>query len=274
MILAINYSNSQFTRKQKLNNWTALHIGKVDKVRSFTQADIDKDFYDEHKDTFSYQRGAGYWIWKPYIIMKGLEDIDFGEYLLYTDSGVGYLRKVEELIKKLSQSGQDMMLFELPLIEMQWTKKAVFDFFNLHENDILYSNQIVSGFLLLKKTPETISFIEEWLDLCKNRNLLYPEPSSYEYDAFIAHREDQSLLSVLTKSKGIKTFSDPTEYLKFPLETLSTGKYVYFREYEDLYKIRKPFFITIRRNGVIKYMIKYYIKSVLHFFGVAINKAL
>ena len=32
------------------------------------------------------QRGAGYWIWKPYIIWKTLQDVEDGDIVCYIDS--------------------------------------------------------------------------------------------------------------------------------------------------------------------------------------------
>lgn len=32
-------------------------------------------------------QGAGYWVWKPFIILKELEHLQDGDYLLYTDAG-------------------------------------------------------------------------------------------------------------------------------------------------------------------------------------------
>ena len=32
-------------------------------------------------------QGAGFWVWKPFIILKELEHLEEGDYLLYTDAG-------------------------------------------------------------------------------------------------------------------------------------------------------------------------------------------
>ena len=42
MILAITFGDESFAESARLNLWTALHIGKVDRVRQYTPQDIDK----------------------------------------------------------------------------------------------------------------------------------------------------------------------------------------------------------------------------------------
>ena len=61
-------------------------------------------------------------------------------------------------------------------------------------------NQLLSGYILLKKSEESVRFIKEWQQYCEKIDLLSPDRFHYdieEWDSFYSHREDQSILSLL-----------------------------------------------------------------------------
>lgn len=75
------------------------------------------------------ERGAGYWLWKPYIILKTLlYEMEEGDLLLYSDSGseaIGDLRPLFDLAVE-----DDIVIFKNPPKwvhrEKQWTKPDAF----------------------------------------------------------------------------------------------------------------------------------------------------
>jgi hypothetical protein len=48
----------------------ALKIGKFDTVQIYTLSDLDFVFLNKNKQILDQPKGAGYWIWKPYVIQK------------------------------------------------------------------------------------------------------------------------------------------------------------------------------------------------------------
>ena len=90
MLLCINYANEKFRPWQQLQTQTA-HLFGADKVREYSPKDIDPDFYEKNKFIFEQPRGAGYWLWKPYVIKDALSNVGFGDYVLYADSGAFYI---------------------------------------------------------------------------------------------------------------------------------------------------------------------------------------
>lgn len=265
MILSINYADVRYKKHQKINSFSAKYFAKVDQVISYTQKDIDEDFRNKNKTLLSIQRGNGLWLWKPYFIQKSLDLIEHNDYLLYTDSGVQYVRNIAPLIIQLEKSKQDIMLFDLPLIEIQWTKKYTIKKINGDLNDFDFSNQRNGAFILIKKTPNSTAFIKEWLNLCCQPDLLQPtdKHSNNEDMLFIEHREDQSILSLLSKKWGIGSFSDPSDFSKLPYLYLSKNYLVRIPSYEENLIIKKVFFIHSRGNNIIEYLIKFLIRYFL-----------
>ena len=91
MLLCINYSNEGlFSPRQQLQTQTAYLFG-ADKVREYSPKDIDPYFYVMNKFVLDLPRGAGYWLWKPYIIKDALASVEDGDYVFYVDSGAFYI---------------------------------------------------------------------------------------------------------------------------------------------------------------------------------------
>jgi len=216
MIVAINYADEKYECTRKNNTKTAYQKGKVDKVIEYSPKDLDLKFREKNSIILSYPRGAGLWIWKPYIILKTLDSLKDGDYLFYADAGTFYINKLQHLIDALEESKQDMLPFELPLLERQFTKKETFALMNYSEYE---SNQICGTYILLKKTNFTISFIQEWLDYMEDERICsfkYFCPEIEEFKDFCIHREDQSVFSILCKKYKLEVFRDPSNYGERP----------------------------------------------------------
>lgn len=61
--------------------------------------------------------------------------------------------------------------------------------------------QISGSFIAFKKSEFTMKFVDEWLSYCCDKNILEPPQNlDAELPEYIAHREDQSILSLLVKN--------------------------------------------------------------------------
>lgn len=202
MIYAINYANDIFSMSAKFNLLTAKYIGKADKVFSYEPKDIDGKFYKENESILSLPRGNGYWLWKPYFIKKSLEKINFGDYLMYSDSGSVYIRKILNIINRMDQ---DVYLGNVESLEREYTKKDAFVLLDADIEVIKNTKQFEASFILIRKTKWSIKFIDEWLQGCLTGDLITDAKSCLgEDDAdFIEHRHDQSLLSIVAKKNNI-----------------------------------------------------------------------
>jgi len=100
MITLINYANGQpYEKFRKWNSWSAKHLGRADRIIEYTIKDIPQSYVNKHKNIFDYGRGAGLWLWKPYIILDALSKIEEGEWLFYCDSGTVIIRNLRYLVK-------------------------------------------------------------------------------------------------------------------------------------------------------------------------------
>jgi hypothetical protein len=220
MKILINFSDEKFRKSQIYNSLSAIKFGNFDKVIEYSPKDIDLNFKNKYSKIFSNKRGFGLWLWKPYFILKTLKELNDGDYLFYCDSGAYFLNDIDYLIRLSIDNNQSIIGFDLPLIERQFTKRLVFSSMSYYDYS---SNQILATYILFKKDINSLNFVNEWLNLCTDENLLDPVSTNEqsiinEYDDFVSHREDQSLFSILYKKNELISFRDPSQYGDRPFE--------------------------------------------------------
>ena len=221
MKLLINYADKNFVVAQKLNSETGIEIAGFDRVISYSPQDIDAVFYSRNKKILRQSRLAGYALWKPYFILKSLDQLKDGDYLFYCDAGAAFVKPIEPLIKVCEESKQDIIVFESPiiisnvlLIEKHWTKRDAFILMNCDSPEYTDTLQRGTGYILFKKSPVSCNFANEWLQYAQDERLstdLKNQLGYPNYEGFIEHRHDQSICSLLTKKYKLKGYRDPSQ---------------------------------------------------------------
>lgn len=218
--ILISYANDAYKKAQSLLSKSAKKAGFTELIE-YGPDDVDKSFRSDHKDIFSIPRGNGLWLWKPYLILKTLDDLHDGDIVFYCDSGACFFRDAQHLLAIAEDS--DMWISVLPLVEKQFTKKICFERMNLSGSTYSDTPQISGTFMAFKKTDFTVSFVREWLKYCCDFELLSPAREEDEDIGFYSHREDQSILSLLVKKHAIKVYSDPSQYGRLPEKYIREG---------------------------------------------------
>lgn len=245
MIVAVNFADKKYCNAQKLNSKTAEKWG-ANKIIEYSPDDIDEEFKKENKYILSQGRGYGYWLWKPYFILKTLKKIDEGDYLIYSDSGASYVNKISYLVDIMERDKIDIMPFCINQPEIKWTKRDILLLLDADQPWILNSAQICGTYILVKKTKKSMEIISEWLEKAKDPRMITDDPNVMgkdNYEEFIDNRHDQSIWSVLCKKKGILPYRDPSQFgldeQDFSAEILERSTY--------------PQILESHRNGKIKY---------------------
>ena len=209
MIQAITFCDESFAQSARLNAWTAVCIGKASAAKIYTVQDIDQVYYKKHQDIFSQARGAGYWLWKPYVILKALESLDWNDYLMYADAGVLYCSSIIPMKEQLEKDGQDFYFTSSFYTSAYWTKRDTYVLMNCDTPEYYNSRDVAAGYMLIKKTPEAIKFISRWQHYMEDPRILTDQPSTCgkpELSQFREHRHDQSVLLLLVKQYGYKCY--------------------------------------------------------------------
>lgn len=192
------------------NVQSALDVGGFDTAKIYTMADIDDHFKIKNTQFFQpHKRSGWYFVWKPYIILKRLLELDEGDVVCYNDSKYVWLKNVRVFENEIL-TGKNIGVYENKPnegthIEKQWTKNDAYVLMNVSNNNFKNSNQVWAGFLLIRKSFNPIRFIGEWLTYTQDfriasdcTNLFGPNDPH-----FVENRHDQTILSLLCKKWGI-----------------------------------------------------------------------
>ena len=177
-------------------------------VRVFSKNELDDEFVETNKHILEQSRGGGYWLWKPYIIQKTLQEIKDNDILFYIDARYYFKENFGELFKPLLT--QNLLVWrnkpnEPSYYLKNWCKMDVVEKYNIREKVFKENAEACwAGALVMRKTETVTKIIGEWLMMCCSDNDITDEPSSVPNShEFIEHRHDQSLLSILISKYNI-----------------------------------------------------------------------
>ena len=206
-IVFVNYADDQYKFQQRFALMAARKFGGFSEVIPYSPAGIDDSFRKENSRLLSIPRGNGLWIWKPYVILDALEKVSEGDYVFYCDSGAFVFGSIMPLIESMGDC--DIWVSSTENVEEQWTKPQVFTWLGITDAVIKSSQQIQASFICARKSEMSCSFVREWLRLCTVPEPITPLQPGEQRGECIEHREDQSLLSLLCKLRGIKPHKPP-----------------------------------------------------------------
>ena len=81
----ISYGDEKFKKAKKRIYNEALNTNWFSSVRCYGKEDLSASFSNEFKNVLSKGKGGGFWIWKFDIILRKLEEINDGEFLIYLE---------------------------------------------------------------------------------------------------------------------------------------------------------------------------------------------
>jgi len=207
--------------------------------------DFDELFKARHNDFIhNNPRGYGYWVWKPYVILLNLDEMNDGDFLMFSDSGntinfEGY-KRIKEYYSLLEK--HSIIAFRIQYDEKMYNKMdtvtGVVKTLGNEQNvtALLEGKQVTAACLLVKKTPMTVKLMQLWYSLCSEYHLVDDSPSVQpNLPVFKEHRHDQSILSLIVKSVPECIILD---------DNYSDGR----DDYTTLDGIQKPFVVSRKKR--------------------------
>lgn len=188
--------------------------GFFDRIAIRRPQDLGKDFWRNYGSfVASNRRGYGCWLWKPWLIRRELAACEADEVLVYADAGCtinkGGLSRLEAYCRLLQESPAGVLGFTMQHPEKAFTKGDAFgalDAWSLKDTP-----QVMATIILWRRCAESMAIAEEWLALAETLTLISDAPSAAPNDpAFVEHRHDQSLFSLLAKLRGATLIPDET----------------------------------------------------------------
>jgi hypothetical protein len=218
----ITFATKKYLNDAKEICKSALNKGGFDTVKIYQYEDIDSIFLNKNRHIIEQPRGAGYWLWKPYIIQKHLLTIDENDILCYCDSLYLFLKNIR-IVSDLWLSSRNIAAAhnkpnQTSFIEKKYTKFDALALMNVPRNlhkEYLNSYQVWAGFFLTKKCLNSIMFVGEWLTYAQDSRIITDSKSIFgpEDKNFIENRHDQTVLSILMKKWGLPMYQMDKHFL-------------------------------------------------------------
>jgi len=230
MRILLNYSSGgRFAHSQLLNCQTGLAAG-FNVVYRMTDADIDSDFAKKNEGILKHQKGAGYWLWKPYFINRLIGRLAEDDVLFYCDSGAHFIKPMDPILEAVQKDSRGVVGFNMSggHIEKEYTKRDVFRALGAETPECTDTPQRTASFMAFRGTPFAKTFVRDYLNLCCDPHLITDEPNSdgWVEPGFRDNRHDQSIWSVLTKKNKITMLPDPSQWGLVHKETTEADMYI------------------------------------------------
>jgi uncharacterized protein YndB with AHSA1/START domain len=219
----VSYADASFRLAQQTLNQSARRFG-IQECRGWDRKALEQTIlYKMHQPVLDMRRGAGYWLWKPFIIKEALKEMEAGDLVLYSDAGIEIVADVSPLLELCRTKG-GLLLFAGhyddvgapgPNLCGKWTKRDCFVFMDCDEPRYHEGQMLDASFMIFAKNPRAEALVREWLLCCSQRQLLADEPNVCglpNLPGFIQHRHDQSILSLLALREGLELFRHPSQH--------------------------------------------------------------
>lgn len=195
----ITYADSIFEQSKSRICREAENLGIFDKILSYSPNDVSKEL--KKSKVFSAKRGGGLWSWKPDVILRTMNTLEDGDYIIYCDAGCSLLKSKEwehRYFKDLETC--DIRAIKIFQKNYKWIRKETIDYFESNPDGWLNEYQVCAT-LAIKVSQFTRHFFNEWRELMINHPefvMDVPENMMKSQNiGFIENRHDQALYSSL-----------------------------------------------------------------------------
>lgn len=191
---------------------------------------METTFYKNHKYILNERKGAGLWLYNPFLTYMYLKKLDKNDILIYADADIPFVGQLDPLIA-VCKANNGIFHAKNKHYNIYYTKRYCFKEMQCDIPAYHWITQITAGFVILQKNSFTMKFYDEFLHLCCNKKLV--DDGTYgvkNYKQFIEHRHPVSVLTNLYQKYGLNAFCAPVDPDLF-FEKYTTNEH----EYKDIF---------------------------------------
>lgn len=171
-------------------------------IESIHTPELPEWFKKDFHEILSHPRGAGYWLWKPWVIWDAMEEP--ADIVIYCDAGIEIINSFDHLINSMEG---DIMLFGNHYQHRHWCKREVFDSMGAKDGF-----QVQASAMVVRVCDWSYRFLDEWLWWCKRPGYIDDSTWIRQYPEFQEHRHDQAILTCLQQRHNLKLHWWPAVY--------------------------------------------------------------
>lgn len=166
---------------------------------------------DEFRDVCGRQRGGGYWLWKPFVVLEALASLPEGAVLVWADAGC----EIKEPHGELALAVAAVARGEPCFLASPWggprhafvKGDIVATLLPRDRREAFWQGRafcIESNRFVIRKCEWTVALIAAWESAARaHPHLFSDQPSAApNQDGFIENRHDQSVLQALLHERG------------------------------------------------------------------------
>ncbi len=223
----ITYGSNDFRIAKRHLLKLANDSGLFEESVGFGVKDLSQEFQNKFNEILTFKRGGGYWIWKHEIINSFLNQIDYGDIVIYSDAGSTFnirgVKRLFEYIEMLNDSDYGAFIIdnESQNLEYQWTINELFEYFKIDKNSSEYSSvQKEATHLIFKKNDHSMTFLNKYKKVLDYDPWLITDKYNQvnQINNFVENRWDQSIFSLLGKTLGCVSIKNETHFKSKPKE--------------------------------------------------------
>jgi len=143
MVYFITYGDKNFKKSKDRLIREAKKFG-FDNTVAYSPCDLSESFINATKPYIYSTKGAGYWLWKAFILKDCFTRMSDGDILIYLDAGCKINMKGKERYYeylKLLDENNGIVSFYIPnCYEYMYTNQITFNFFNVDKKSEIYNN--------------------------------------------------------------------------------------------------------------------------------------
>ena len=220
------FATAEYAEAAEVLRHSALTFGGFDGAFTYAEPDLVEVRKVLPKGLVEQKRGHMLWSWKPHVILDALRRVEDDDVVVYCDAAMFFTGRVDALADLLWRRndakqtvGDDVLLFRnAGHRNRDWCKRDCFVAMDCDETPFHDATQINAAIQMYRKTPRAINFLEEYRAHCANEVAMDDFYRVPNYDGFVDHRHDQSVLTNLSvmHAPHIRFEPDPTQFGKNP----------------------------------------------------------
>lgn len=214
MNILVNFSGKNFEESRLRLNASAVKFG-IDKVYSYDESHIrNSAFYIVNKLILDQPVGAGYWLWKPYLIDEAMKSAQEGDVIVYSDSGIEIIQELSPLFDICNE--KSIVLFRNAYLRNRYLiKRDCYVLMHCNEKKYWNGPHVDASFCLFRNNQSSRKFVSEWLSCCTDARILTDLPNvmgKKNFWGYKFHRHDQAVLSLLAIRYGLELYRQPSQF--------------------------------------------------------------
>lgn len=195
----------------------ALRVGFATATHQTEEMLRETPFWAENAGILEQERGAGYWLWKPHILLEKLRSVGPDDIVIYNDAGryrpgsftcfPRFPHAAAELVARSPKRFIHSFITDW-LVQGHYTKRDCLILMQADHKEMYLAPQISCAPLLYMPSEHSFAFLERWLELARDPRILTDQPDELgpPLPEFTDHRHDLAIASILAHQTGAHYF--------------------------------------------------------------------